>query len=483
MVTIVIADDEKLIRAGISKILRDSIDLPLEIFEAKNGQEALVLCKEEHPNILITDIRMPIMDGVELMKSVSILENKPKIIVLSGFDDFIYAKAAIQNGASSYILKPLDKMELISSVENAISDYRKNERKRNEETLQTIIKEGRINSDLEITSKSFKNGYYCLYLNGQYCKNFIESLFNAVDYYLLESKKNLECLIIPREAIYLIEESKEALNYIIGLSNVSDSISSLRTVKKQAFLALLESFYSTGDTEQSKSAGIYYFEHIPQDVEFSRLDDMYERYMSRLSISTTEEIQKGINKIFDAINENVQEAPVKLEYIYNKILTNLFTKFPAYSENDLYLHLKSIMIENLWDFKNLQEWKTCVTDYTIYISELLKQNTVEYPFVEEALKYLKENFRKNINMAMVANQVSVNYTWFSEKFKEHTGMNFNEYIKKLRIEEACSLLEKGCYKVYEVSEKSGFGDVKYFMKTFKECTGVSPGEWKKLHTQ
>jgi two-component system response regulator YesN len=84
-------------------------------------------------------------------------------------------------------------------------------------------------------------------------------------------------------------------------------------------------------------------------------------------------------------------------------------------------------------------------------------------------------------MAMVANQVDTNYTWFSEKFKEHTGVNFNEYLKKLRIDEACKLLEKGCYKIYEVAERSGFGDAKYFMKTFKESTGVSPGEWKRIH--
>jgi two-component response transcriptional regulator (chey-like receiver and arac-type DNA-binding domains), putative len=86
-------------------------------------------------------------------------------------------------------------------------------------------------------------------------------------------------------------------------------------------------------------------------------------------------------------------------------------------------------------------------------------------------------------MAMVANQVSVNYTWFSEKFKQHTGVNFNEYLKRIRIEKAKQLLEKGCYKVYEVASRSGFGDVKYFMKIFREITGMSPTEWKSKHTR
>ena len=139
------------------------------------------------------------------------------------------------------------------------------------------------------------------------------------------------------------------------------------------------------------------------------------------------------------------------------------------------------MIENLIQCKNISEWIKNICDYAIYLSELLKKDNIEYPFIEEALEYIKTNFTKNINMAMVANQVSINYTWFSEKFKEHIGMNFNEYIKRLRIDEACRLLQKDCYKVYEVAERSGFGDVKYFMKTFKEATGLTPSEWKRQH--
>ncbi len=138
MITIVLADDEKLIRAGLKKILLDTIDIPLEIIEAKNGEEALQACKEKKPEILITDIRMPVMDGVELMKNLSAIEEKqkPAIIVLSGYDDFSYAKAAIQSGALSYILKPVDKKELCSAVNSAIMNCLKEEKEQNEEKFR-----------------------------------------------------------------------------------------------------------------------------------------------------------------------------------------------------------------------------------------------------------------------------------------------------------------------------------------------------------
>ena len=159
----------------------------------------------------------------------------------------------------------------------------------------------------------------------------------------------------------------------------------------------------------------------------------------------------------------------------------MFTRYPGFTDSDMYLHIKSIMIENIFEYANLSEWQSSVLDYAVYLAALLKQDTKESPYITEALAFIKTHFKKNINMAMVANQVSVNYTWFSEKFKEHTGVNFNEYLKRLRIEEAKNLLEKGCYKVYEVAERCGFSDVKYFMKIFREETGMSPTEWSKKH--
>ncbi|MDY2840123.1 MAG: response regulator [Treponema sp.] len=473
MIQIVVADDEKLIRAGISKILKTSISIPLDILEAKNGAEALEIIKNEQPQVLITDIRMPIMDGVELMKNVSKLENKPNMIVLSGFDDFIYAKSAIENGAHSYILKPVDKKELVTAVEQAISEFKQTEKKKTEETLKNIITEGRIDKTTEISDSDFKNGYYCLNIVGPQCKNAIVQALDSVNYYSLESKKNFESLLIPREAEYLIESDFSLSQYNIGISAGSSNISSLRFYKKQAFQALLQVFF-----EHKK--GIYHF-GTENTEDFSALNDKFERCCAKLPLAQPEEIQKEITNLFTFESDSAKKNADKLYFLYSKITENLFSRYASVSDKDLYLHLKGIMIENIVQFNTIEEWLKNVIDYAIYLSELLKKDNTEYPFIDEALVYVKENFTKNINMAMVANHVSINYTWFSEKFKEHMGMNFNEYLKRLRIEEACRLLEKDCYKVYEVSERSGFGDVKYFMKIFKEATGLSPTEWKKQH--
>ena len=480
MIEILIADDEKLIRAGIAKMISKSIEnIELKIVEAKNGQEALEICKTDEPQVLITDIRMPIMDGVELMKNVSALETKPKIIVLSGFDDFVYAKSAIESGALSYILKPVDKNELIKAVEQAITEFRKSEKQRTEDTLKNIINDGRVSEGSQFSDSDFVNGYYCVNIIGPHCKKAVAQVLENVKYYSLESKKNFENIIIPLEAEFLIKSDFTLSNFTIGISALSKNIASLRFYKKQAFTAVLQSFF----VEDKK--GIFRYDEtvsLNEDtLDFTNLNDKCERCFSKLSVSTPEEIQKCINGFFEFKDEDQNLCAEQLNFIYTKITENLFGRFSIYTQNDLYLDLKGIMIENILQYSTLAEWKKNVTDYAIYLSELLKKNNVEYPFIDEALAYIKSNFNKNINMAMVANEVSVNYTWFSEKFKEHIGMNFNEYIKKLRLDEACRLLEKNIYKVYEVAERSGFGDVKYFMKTFKEATGLTPSEWKKQH--
>jgi YesN/AraC family two-component response regulator len=104
---------------------------------------------------------------------------------------------------------------------------------------------------------------------------------------------------------------------------------------------------------------------------------------------------------------------------------------------------------------------------------------IYHSFIEDALVWIGKHFTEDISMMQAANHVSVNYTYFSGKFKEHTGIHFSEYLKRLRINNAMRLLSIGNYRVYEAAWKSGYHDVKYFFKHFKEVTGLTPGEFSR----
>lgn len=98
--------------------------------------------------------------------------------------------------------------------------------------------------------------------------------------------------------------------------------------------------------------------------------------------------------------------------------------------------------------------------------------------MKRAVQYIHENFNRDINMAMVSNYVSLNYSYFSQAFKEYTGYNFVDYLKKIRIEKAKELLENFDYKIYEVGEMVGYKNSKQFAKTFREMEGISPIEYR-----
>ncbi len=507
MITILIADDEKLIRAGLKKILLENLNIPLEILEAKNGQEALELCQKKNPQLLITDIRMPVMDGVELMKKLKDLTKQPAIIVLSGYDEFSYAKAAIQSGALSYILKPLDKKELINTVNSAIMDSIKDEKTENEKKLKEIFQNGRVNPKEKLPEILVKNGLHCITIYGPNAESMLDRVMENKRYYVLESTRNGICIVYPFDGNEVQFNTKILENYIVGVSSSADDYSMLRTLRKQAIIASLQAFFYTDDGFQrkSKNCGIFYYDDIEVTSDFQEIDQNYERMISSCDISTSEDLQIKLLDLFKPFGnlENTDRKKdsfiipengktpsnpgkinaQKLYYLYTKIRSNMFTRYPGYTDSDMYLHLKSIMIESIFDYNNLSEWMGSIRDYIIYLAALLKNDTKQSPYITEALEYIKTHFTKNINMAIVANQVSVNYTWFSEKFKEGTGVNFNEYLKRIRMEEAKKLLKTGLYKVYEVAQRSGFSDVKYFMKQFREETGMSPTEWSKKNKQ
>ncbi|MDY4902356.1 MAG: response regulator [Treponema sp.] len=478
MITIVIADDEKLIRAGIRKILTDNLGKEINVFEAKNGKEALELCQSENPDVLITDIKMPVMDGLELMGKVSELPKKIGVIVLSGFDDFNYAKTAISCGVLAYVLKPVDSKELISAVNQALSSARKIEQTKNEETLRSIMIDGHLPNDEMFKMDNFPDGFYCVSIAGFHCTDAVISMENKNLFYVIEQKRDLIILIVPDDNLFEFKNPSFS-KFIIGVSVHSKSITDLRKLKSQSFAALLQSFFVANT--RSKVPGIYYAVSGGAVSDFTESDGRYEKFTAALDLLSTEEIKKALNSLFDFSNLGKEKSSELLFYNYNKILNNLFKRYPKFHDTDTYLYLKSLMIENIEQTECFEEWKRYVIDYTLYLTELLKRQQGKYPYVTKAIAYVNKHYSENITMATVANYVSMNYTWFSEKFKEQVGLNFNDYLKKFRMEQAKHLLEMGTYKVYEVAEKTGFKDVKHFMKSFREMNGMSAGEWARVH--
>ncbi len=474
---IVIADDEKLIRAGIKKILESAFK-DLEIHEAKNGKEAFDLCASISPDLLITDIRMPIMDGVELMKQISSLSTPPYIIVISGFDDFSYAKAAIASGALSYVLKPVDKNELLSAVEKVMSLTQAQRERHNAEAL----KQASLSSSLVHGGKTeriqFPDGMCCLVSYGENCQSVLKEVFKDFTVYVLEQHSHYICLVMPASLMESVRNDKRFSNLVTGLSSVSSSSDDIKKLRHQAHVAQLCSYFT--DESGLRTNGVYVFKEECELPDYADMDDIYQKLLLRMDLLSVTDVLKLIDTVFDfSAYPNCQRASVLL-FLHDAIENNLFRRYAFAAQEDSYLHAKEFLIGNIIQSSSIKEWKSYVSDYIIYTMMLLKKQNGEFPYITKALAFMQEHFTDpELTMATVSNEVDCNYTWFSEKFREQTGLNFNDYLKRMRLEKAKQLLEAGTFKVYEVAERSGFHDSKYFMKAFREATGMKPSEWAK----
>lgn len=478
MTKILIADDEKLIRAGIKKILSGSLSRAVTILEARNGREAFDLCAKELPDILITDIRMPGMDGTELMEQVSGLAQKPAIIVLSGFDDFSYAQSAISSGALAYLLKPIDSAELLNVVEKALAGVRNDERQKNEERLRSIIQDGILESGANFNWQEFtKDGVCCLSLRSPLCNAKDATFLQSARHYILDRKRNFMTVLVASsdvQGLSVLPELSEQ-GFTMGVSRTSRNINELRRIRHESFTAFLKSYFSP------EPCGTFRYEPELSVTDFTDMDSAYDKVIAGIDLMAEQDVRKNVKKLFDFDSIPENSRPESLYYLRNKIVNNLFNRYPKFTEADTYLYLKSLMIENITQVTKIVEWEAFVLDYILYLMELLKSQQGKYSAITKAVAYVSAHYKDDITMANVANEVNMNYTWFSEKFKEQVGVNFNDYLKRFRMEQAKRLLEMGTYKVYEVSAKCGFKDVKHFMKTFREMNGMSAGEWARTH--
>jgi len=472
---ILITDDEKLTRAGICKIIRENFS-DLEVLEAKNGADALEILKNNKINILVTDIRMPVMSGIELMNQIQDKPDCPAIIVLSGFDDFSYAKEAIKCGALAYILKPIDKAELISNIEKVIGKQEKTEQSTDEKIISSVISEGRITQKSQNLMTKLEKPFICA-LTSSANKAIIERLIPHTQFFNVDETQGFFYSVFPQKYAEQIKTAatneENGFTGKISFSSPENNISNIRVIHRQAFIAYLSSFYQT-----EKSSIINYTSPSETPDSVHTLEQFHS-ITSLLGISESQDLKHKITSVLTFESDSAEENAVILYIIYNEIQSTLVRPYWAYIDKDSYLQAKAIMIENILKCASVQEWSNLLSDYTIYLNELIKQESSQYPFITKAIKYVKGNFMKDINMSVVANHVDVNYTYFSETFKEQTGVNFNDYLKRVRIENAKVLIEKGFYKVYEIAELSGFKDTKYFIKIFKEVVGCTPSEYKK----
>lgn len=488
MLNILIVDDEAPIREWIAYCIEKAGEDFNVIGTAKSGKEAYEIILEHKPNVVITDIKMPGMDGIELMQSVKRVLPYTTFVILTNYAEFSYAKKAISYGAVEYLLKSeLRSIDLINILKKILKE-------------QTKLVEGKNN---EILS----NGYidlYSLYQNRQdktYCCSFWENAgmdinnpycligvsedvnFNQREvlmkiasevspyYFNAAFRQQIIYIIIQEETKGVLEEKvksfagnyfREAKQYV-SVGQIQEGLNNFMKAMEQVQSTLSGVFF------KFQKGVIFYNDLVTiEKLDRSEIRQQYKEVLSLISLKQYEKTVDAINTWFDNFMViNVHDI-VWAKEMCIKLVISIEERF--YQLNSEYEYSSP-------ETQQLKSAQKCKNECLHMIETMLVgKNGVRSKPINEALDFIHRNYNQDISLIKVASHVYRSPEYFSRLFKEEVGMNFSVYLMMYRLGCADQLLKAGNKHISQIAYEVGYTNPGYFSRIYKKYMGMTPEE-------
>lgn len=505
MLKLLIVDDEKIIRDGLTNVINWE-GLNIEVCGAKsNAEEALEFCRSNMPDIIITDIKMPHMSGLDFIEALGDLRNDTKIIILSGFDDFEFSKRALKNNVFEYLLKPIKPADVTDAVVRArdtLLDERKARLDRAEymnriEKNIYIIRShylGLLASGIERSMDSslmpdISDSEECCALavcvseNKSIAYYMLLSEFQSDDsFYVfsgLDGDFGIFCRMSADNEKQIIEikrKIEELLNseVYIGVSDTFSGLCNLKKGWKEARIAL-DYRDITGGTQ------IIYYAVSDNGIK------MLEKNEERLEEDIVDAVDRLDKNVLKPLIENftAENQGVSIERL-KRVLCKACLSICGYlikideKPDRIIGDWKVVVdkIEEMTEFDVLCEF--CVYFFSCVIDKIIDSKSLNSsPLVEKIVEYLDENFNKPFSLETLAQLVYLSPNYVSKVFRKETGKKLSDYIVEVRIEKAKELLKNPNIRAYEIGEKVGYTDARYFGDLFRKHTGFTLTEYRK----
>lgn len=498
---VLIVEDEIKIRIGISKLI-SSQTAHIVVGEAKNGKEGLELIQRFHPELVISDIRMPVMDGLEMVQKAMEAGSRSHFVILSGYSEFEYAQRAIRYGVDDYLLKPLAPEDVIGLLDKIQGKIEK------EEAQSAQSTEGLIRDILLGTSRSAEDSFGKLETTGAlnlkkplcilagYLGNTSDRYRQAIFEQLQKMKKDWKEFHIYGVAL---ENTQELLVIIQGddyeeienklsrriYQNLTESEQPVWVYGEQMLPGELSEVYRQLRECYLYGISLGYREIINRDRIKNRQEEEFQYplfFESQLRNAICREAPEHLKKEAEKFISHASSMQCNPRYIkktYKKIL--LFLENVCHEVNpEAYRLLQSQDLEkyisSIYTRGELEGCFTKVID-TIAESKDKKEDIRNYA-IRRAINYIREHFAENISLDMLAESLEITPEYLSTLFNKEVGINFSTFLKRFRISQAKRLLKGTDEKIYAIAVQVGYNDPKYFNRVFKEEVGVSPGEYR-----
>ncbi|MBO0993733.1 response regulator transcription factor [Bacillus sp. SD088] len=502
---VLIVDDEVLIRQGIKHYVNWEEEGFTMIGEASNGEEALAIIKKENPQIVITDIVMPIMDGIELTKKVKADYPEIEVIILSSFSDFDYVRSTFQNGVADYILKPnLEGTELLRALKQALRrlpNFALSLSKQSiitmEEWIQHLMAGHEPINRKQLEYESFPKSHFCLVgidlkleIDAQKKKKHItEQLSHLLDgllyYPILLEDRHFSYVVNTdmgefsalarkiKETAKKGERSGQSLVWILGepfaeiselKQHYQDDLKRLRNYQfyfpNQSFFMLTELPAVTEDSRFELNHVIDLFKRFDFQKAFAELNQ-YTQYISGKYTMTENDFKATLGNIIF----NITIVLEGLKFDINKMQQDQYQYFALLNEAHDVEHAISYFSSFLEEVHHL------------LASQMNENNQSNMP---QLLSYIDQHYTEPISLSDLADHFHFNPSYLSTYFSQHHGIGFNEYLNQIRIDKAKAYLENKNVSIAEISGFVGYSDHSYFCKVFKKMTGMSPSKYRKI---
>lgn len=535
-IKVFLVEDEMVIRRGI----KNSIDWEKEgyIFcgEASDGELAYPMIIKEKPDILITDIRMPFMDGLELCKLVKKELPNIKILILSGYDEFDYAKEAIRLGVTEYLLKPISSGKLLEAL-NGVSESIRRE-KEDKDLVRKYMEEMRENTEHE-KQKFFEQMIAgnlsmadALETGKKYEMNLSAGMYNLLLFRFTLGEENRKSGELLGEAEYAIEKLTERLEYVFEFQRgVEGWVFLLMADNEEQMSERVKELSKDLEEIMKNYSTIAYFGGIGQPVARLReLEESFREAERALAARFTMELNRIISvedirmaQNVDTLDDieitsfgEIEKTRTMLEKFLNNGAEDEIDEFVDVYINELpEENLKSVLmrqyiimdayivmmsfcekIEGIEgemqaqseELKNSMKTIQTLEEIKNYIRMLLKKiigvrDTISGRRYSDIIEIAKDQIRKTymsdeISLNTIAAEVGMSPSYFSSIFSKEMGKTFVEYLTEIRMDRAKELLMCSSMKTSEIGYEVGYKDPHYFSYIFKKTQNCTPKEFR-----
>ncbi len=520
MYNLIIVDDEEIIRKGLSDIIDwESIGFRVSSLFS-NAFDALQFVKNNDVHVVLTDIRMPKVSGIDLIEMLKKVSPEIKTIFISGYSDFSCAQKAVEFGAYRYILKPTREeeiLEIFTGLKTLLDQEVKNKRhvfeNRNYmlgEIASRFAAKRQTESDEEYFNKLFKeNGSMMAAMRLELFPRYTEKSKDSIEekqvvlrliHETIERFSSAEIIRLPRlsndQICMLVFTNEDVGKACVQL--YKDVKNAVIEYKSFSFAAAYGEAVTTPDgvggtlnTAEILLNNIFIKSPclLPYDTEKQfEAEEFSIKNLSDETVTCLKQrcIRKIEIKMPKYINWLIQSPDVNSQYVYNKILKLIKVIRKTSESKGLIAHDSSITDSKL--FAEISKYKTPNDLSALIISKLreIEDEMHEYDksvgkrFVKKTIEIINMKYSESLKLSDVADEMMISPEHLSRTIKKETGKNYKDFLMEVRLSRAKELLKKSELKIYEIAELTGFSSQHYFSTVFKSYSGMTPVEFREM---